>query len=186
MRTRLIRLVTLSVLVLSTIACNLVSSATPTPEKPSGVPTEVATLPPIAPSTINPTATTPTATTTPTTATPTATASITATPTLTATLEIPTATTPPRSTGPLIFSVSIVKCQIDPARDGGVILTIRIDAQGGNGVYTYYREDQQVSRTFERPATKGTAVIDAYRVTSSDGQTAEGKIRFTGSQFGCP
>ncbi len=180
MRTRLIRLVTLSVLVLSTIACNLVSSATPNPEKPSGVPTEAATLPPIAPSTINPTATTPT------TATPTATASITATPTLTATLEIPTATMPPQSTGPLSFSVSIVKCQLDPARDGGVILTIRIDAQGGNGVYTYYREDQQVSRTFERPATKGTAVIDAYRVTSSDGQTAAGKIRFTGSQFGCP
>ena len=65
-------------------------------------------------------------------------------------------------------------------------MTIRIDATGGNGIYTYYRENIQVTQVSERPATKGTAVIDGYRVVSSDGQEAKKKIRFTGSQFGCP
>ena len=63
---------------------------------------------------------------------------------------------------------------------------MRFDAQGGNGVYTYYRENQQVQRTFERPATKGTAVIDSYRVESGDGQSVNRKVRFAGAQFGCP
>jgi hypothetical protein len=57
---------------------------------------------------------------------------------------------------------------------------------GGNGVYTYYRENQKVLRTFDRPATKGSAVIDAYRVDSGDGQSVQRKERFTGAQFGCP
>ena len=103
-----------------------------------------------------------------------------------ATLITPAATRIPVSTGPLGFAISIVGCRLDPTRDGGVILTLRFDATGGNGVYTYYREDQQVQRTFERPATKGTAVVDSYRVDSSDGQSTERKERFTGAQFGCP
>ena len=64
-------------------------------------------------------------------------------------------------------------------------MTIRIDATGGNGIYRYYRENIEVTQVSERPATKGTAVIDAYRVTSGDGQKVEKKIRFTGSEFGC-
>ncbi len=64
-------------------------------------------------------------------------------------------------------------------------MTIRIDATGGNGIYGYYRENIEVTQVSERPATKGTAVIDAYRVTSGDGQTVQKKIRFTGSEFGC-
>jgi hypothetical protein len=90
------------------------------------------------------------------------------------------------SAGPLDFTISIVGCRLDPAREGGVILTMRFDARGGNGVYTYYREDQTVPRTFERPATKGTAVIDSFRVDSGDGQRLEKKVRFTGAEFGCP
>jgi hypothetical protein len=99
---------------------------------------------------------------------------------------IPTATKIPVSSGPLDFAVSIVGCRLDPTRGGGVILTMRIDATGGNGIYTYFRENEKVQRTFERPATKGTAVIDAFRVESGDGQKVERKERFTGSQFGCP
>jgi hypothetical protein len=98
----------------------------------------------------------------------------------------PTATRLPVSTGPLDFTVSIVGCRLDPSREGGVILTLRFDAKGGNGVYAYYRENQRVQRTFERPATKGTAVIDSFRVESGDGQRVEKKERFTTSQFGCP
>jgi hypothetical protein len=61
---------------------------------------------------------------------------------------------------------------------------MRFDATGGNGVYTYYREHQQVQRTFERPATMGSAVIDSYGVESG-GQSVSRKERFTGAQFGC-
>jgi hypothetical protein len=86
----------------------------------------------------------------------------------------------------LNFAINIVGCRLDPSREGGVILTLRFDASGGNGVYTYYRENERVERTFERPATKGTAVIDSYRVESGDGQKVQRKERFTGSQFGCP
>jgi hypothetical protein len=120
----------------------------------------------------------------PPTVTPTVQASTTPTPT--ATLAEPTATKRPVSTGPLDFTIGIVGCRLDPSREGGVILTMRFDATGGNGVYAYFRENQQVARTFERPATKGTAVIDSYRVESGDGQKVERKERFTGAQFGCP
>lgn len=120
----------------------------------------------------------------PPTLTPTIQAS--ATPTPTATLAAPTATQQPVSTGPLDFTINIVGCQLDPTRGGGVILTLRFDAIGGNGVYTYFRENEKVQRTFERPATKGSAVIDAFRVESGDGQKVERKERFTGAQFGCP
>jgi hypothetical protein len=136
-------------------------------------------MPPLAPGTVI-------ATRIPPTTEATATAPATNTPTPTDTPAAPTATVPPKSSGPLSFEVSIAGCQIDPSREGGVILSIRIDATGGNGVYTYYDEGQQVQRTFDRPATKGSAVIDAFRVTSGDGQTAQQKLRFTGDQFGCP
>ncbi len=164
------------------LACSLGGAATPAPpggEQPIGATASpAATLPPIAPGTeLISTRQSPTAT-------PTIEAS--ATPTLTATLATPTATKPPVSTGPLDFAINIVGCRLDPAREGGVILTMRFDATGGNGVYTYYREDQKVSRTFERPATKGTAVIDSYHVDSGDGQSVDRKVRFTGAQFGCP
>ncbi len=158
------------------LACSLASTVTPAPGNTTAIPS--ATLPPLAPGT----ETSPTQQ--PPTLTPVIRASVTPTPAVT--LTEPTATQPSSSTGPLSFAISIAGCRLDPARDGGVILTMRFDATGGNGVYTYYRENQQVPRTFERPATKGSAVIDAYRVTSGDGQSIERKERFTGAQFGCP
>ncbi len=178
MRSRFMPLGVLILLALSTLACTLASGASST-ARPTAHPGEAATLPPIAPGTIIPTRARPTAFAT-------ATVAATNTPIPTVTPAAPTATTPPKSTGPLGFSVTIEKCRLDPSREGGVILTLRIDAYGGNGVYTYYHEGQQVQRIFDRPATKGTAVIDAYRVISGDGQVVENKIRFTGSQFGCP
>jgi hypothetical protein len=175
-------LVCLMMLSILLLACSLAGAATPAPSggaQPIGATASPeATLPPIAPGTeVIPTRQPPTFT-------PTIEAS--ATPTPTATLAEPTATRPPVSTGPLDFTISIVGCRPDPSREGGVILTLRFDAKGGNGVYAYYRENQRVQRTFERPATKGTAVIDSYRVDSGDGQRVAKKERFTGSQFGCP
>ena len=175
----LICLMTLSIVLL---ACSLGGAATPVPssgDQPIGATASPkATLPPIVPGTeLIPTRQPPTLT-------PTIAAS--ATPTPTATSILPTATRVPVSTGPLAFTINIIGCRLDPTRDGGVILTMRFDATGGNGVYTYYREGETVSRTFDRPATKGTAVIDAFRVDSGDGQSLQRKERFTSAQFGCP
>ena len=182
MKPRWLMLVCLMMLSIILLACSLASSATSAPSggaQPIGITTSPeATLPPIAPGTKS------IPTRQPQTLTPVVQAS--ATPTPTATLTEPTATRPPVSAGPLDFTIGIVGCRLDPSREGGVILTLRFDAQGGNGVYTYYRENQRVQRTFERPATKGTAVIDSYRVDSGDGQRVERKERFTGRQFGCP
>ncbi len=183
MKPRWLMLICLLLLSITLLACSLASSAAPAPssgEQPIGATASPgATLPPIAPGTEL------ISTRQPPTATPTIEASATPTPTATVTIT-PTATTPPVSTGPLDFAINIVGCRPDPTREGGVILTMRFDATGGNGMYTYYREDQKVSRTFERPATKGTAVIDSYRVDSGDGQSVDRKVRFTGAQFGCP
>jgi hypothetical protein len=162
------------------LACTLASSATPS-QGTVPTPTDAslkATLPPLAPGTLIPTRIPPTPTLG-VTATPTA------APTISATLT-PTVTPLPVSTGPLDFTVSLIGCRPDATREGGVILKMRFDAMGGNGVYTYYRENQRTTRTFERLATKGTAVIDSYRIESGDGQSAEKKQRFPGSQFGCP
>jgi hypothetical protein len=162
------------------LACTLASSATPSggtvPTLP-GASTE-ATLPPLAPGTLIPTRIPPTPTLE-ITLTPSA------TPTPTATF-IPSDTPRPVSRGPLDFTINLIGCRPDATREGGVILKMRFDASGGNGVYTYYHENQRTARTFERPATKGTAVIDSFRVESGDGQRVEKKERFPGSQFGCP
>jgi hypothetical protein len=182
MKPRWMMLVCLLMVSLLLLACSLAGSAAPAAsggEQPIGATASPeATLPPIVPGTEA------VSTRQPPTLTPALQAS--PTPTATASLATPAATRPPASAGPLDFTISIAGCQIDPSREGGVILKMRFDAQGGNGVYTYYRENQQVQRAFERPATKGTAVIDAYRVESGDGQSVSRKVRFAGAQFGCP
>lgn len=182
MKPRWLMSICLLVLSIALLACSLAGSATPAPSggaQPIGsTAIPEATLPPLVPGTVV------VATRQPPTVNPTLPAS--ATPSPTATSLVPTATSKPVSSGPLDFTTSIVGCRLDPSREGGVILTLRIDATGGSGVYTYYRENQRVERTHERPATKGTAVIDAYRVESGDGQRVERKERFPGKQFGCP
>lgn len=178
MRPRVVA-VSLSLLLVMLLACTLAGApaapqnTTPNPPAASTEPT----LPPLAPGTAAPTDIPPTPTLA-ATITPSATATLTATATSTITPR-------PISTGPLDFTVSVIGCRPDPEREGGVILKMRFDATGGNGVYTYYRENHRTTSTFERPATKGTAIIDAYRVESGDGQSIDKKERFTGAQFGC-
>ncbi len=187
----------LGLLAASMLACSLAGSSPPTPLPPAVVPpTDTATPPPIAPATQSvptfptqpvigvatpglPVSTTGTLTATiPTTATGTLTATVTAT--------LPPPTARPVSTGPLDFQVYLVGCRRDDSREGGVILTFKVEATGGNGVYTYVREGQTVPQISDRPATKGNAVVDAWRVTSGDGQTLEKKFQFQGSEFHCP
>jgi hypothetical protein len=114
------------------------------------------------------------------------TATITATITTTIKATRPAPTVSPVSTGPLDFQVSLVGCRRDDSREGGIILTFKVDAVGGNGIYTYIREGQSVAQISERPATKGSGVIDAWRVRSGDGQEVQRKYRFAGSELNCP
>lgn len=168
-----------------TLACSLASGPSAvTPAASTEAPT--ATIPPIAPTR---TAVTPTADGIIAVPTRTITASGTLTVTLTPTATVASTsapTVPPRPTGPLDFQVRLIGCRLDPGRQGGVVLTFQVDATGGNGIYTYIREGQIVPKVSERPATKGSAVVDAWRVRSGDGQEIERKFWFPGSEFGCP
>lgn len=173
-----------ALLMLASLACSLASNPAPAgapASTPIGSPAPTSSLPPIVPGTAGPRPTATTSVITVQTPTPFPTITATITPT-----SVVLPTQPPVSTGPLDFNVVIVGCRRDATREGGVILTLRVDATGGNGRYTYIREGVSVPQISDRPATKGTAVIDAWRVTSGDGQFLEKKIRFTGDQFGCP
>lgn len=180
---------------LTMLACALGSSATPPPPTSDTQAVPTSTIPPIAPTSSQPTniptpqinVASPTPVTS--TATLTATATITASETITPTDVTPTVTRPappPPSSGPLDFSASLAGCRLDSSRAGGIFLTFKIAATGGNGVYRYYDEGKEVTAVYDRPATKGTAVIISYRVTSSDGQSKETKFFFKASDFHCP
>ena len=95
-------------------------------------------------------------------------------------------TTTPVSTGLLDFNVRLISCREDPDRHNGLILTFQIDATGGSGQYTYTREGQALpGPVSERPASRGGTIVDAYQVTSSDGQTLEKKFFFPAKSFPC-
>ena len=179
------------------LACSLSNNSQQAPSSATAVPpAAVPTTPPIAPATRSvPTFPTQSIISVATpglsvtaTGTLTATLNPTSTATLTATIEATVAapTARPVSTGPLDFQVFLVGCRRDDSRDGGVFLTFKVEATGGNGVYTYVREGQTVAQISERPATKGNAVIDAWIIRSGDGQEVQRKFRFTGSEFNCP
>ncbi len=184
-------IIILSIFVLTLMACSLgTSSASPTPNIPLASTPIEATLPPIAPTAAITSA--PIATDAPligvATATPvTGTDIITLTPTIEgtpngtaeATQTTLTSTVPPVSSGPLDFTVNVTGCRADPSREGGVILTIRFNPVGGNGVYRFYDDDVERPQVYDRPATKGSGVIAAFRVESGDGQkTNNVKIQF--------
>ncbi len=180
----------------SLLACSLASTNQPAPPQANTAvpPATAPTVPPIAPSKIPTFPTQPVISVMtpggPMTATGTLTATIspTATATITATAEatVPPPTVAPVSTGPLDFQVFLVGCRRDDSREGGVILTFKVEATGGNGVYTFIREGQTVPQISDRPATKGNGVIDAWIVRSGDGQEVQRKFQFRGRDFNCP
>ncbi len=139
------------------------TGATPTP-----MPVPVPTPPPTP---------TPEPTPTPPTPTPTPTPEPVPTP--------PTPTPPPTpSSGPLDFNVTITRVRNDPDRKGRVIVTFQIDATGGSGEYQYVCEGAALSgATRDRPSAKSGAIVETYRVTSSDGQTREKKFFFAARDF---
>jgi hypothetical protein len=92
--------------------------------------------------------------------------------------------TPPPSSGPLDFNVTIVRVRKDPDRKGQVIVTFQIEATGGSGEYQYSCEGVALSGAIrDRPSATSGAIIETYRVTSSDGQTAEKRFFFHSRDF---
>ena len=182
---------------LTLIACSLGSgSSAPTPIVPAVVTIIPATLPPLAPTNAsNAAPTTSAIVMTPApligvaTATPvTGTDIITLTPTLEGTPGVPSEATAestatqspaPVSTGLLEFTVDVAGCRTDPTRVGGVILTMRFNPVGGNGIYRYFDDDVEKTQIYDRLATRGSGVIAAFRVESGDGQkTPNTKLQF--------
>jgi hypothetical protein len=98
---------------------------------------------------------------------------------------VPTPTpTPVIDSGPLDFNVTITRVRKDPDRKGRVIVTFQIEATGGNGAYQYVCEGSALSGSLrDRPATSTGAIVETYKVTSSDGQTVEKKFFFAAKDF---
>jgi hypothetical protein len=163
-------------LVLSCLALVLGACSAPT-STPTSAPPAVDT--PSATSTRAPVVE-PTATPIPPTAAPTETATAT-----------PTATTRPRptptSSGPLDFQVYIAGCKSVPTpQKNNLLITISIEATGGNGVYRYIHAgvaeaDKFVDITWER----GTRLIGEVTVTSGDGQSITKEYDFATGDLVC-
>jgi hypothetical protein len=72
----------------------------------------------------------------------------------------------------------------DPDRPGQVIVTFQIEATGGSGEYQYLCEGAALSGpTRDRSSARSGAIVESYKVTSSDGQTVEQKFFFAARDF---
>lgn len=96
----------------------------------------------------------------------------------------PPTPTPTPSSGPLDFKVTIARVRKDPDRPGQVIVTFQIEATGGSGEYQYLCEGMALSGSLrDRQSAKSGAIVETYKVTSSDGQTVEKKFFFHSRDF---
>ena len=92
--------------------------------------------------------------------------------------------TPTPSSGPLDFNVTIARVRKDPDRPGQVIVTFQIEATGGSGEYQYSCEGAALTNaTRDRQSGRSGAIVETYKVTSSDGQTVEKKFFFHSRDF---
>ncbi len=91
---------------------------------------------------------------------------------------------PAPSSGPLNLNVRITRVRADPDRPGQVIVTFQIDATGGSGEYQYFCDGVAlVGATRDRPSGRSGAIVEAYKVTCSDGQSVERKFFFATRDF---
>jgi hypothetical protein len=91
--------------------------------------------------------------------------------------------TPP-SRGPLDVNVTIARVRKDPDRPNQVIVTFQIEAAGGSGEYQYFCEGAALSGPArDRSCGRSGAVVESYKVASSDGQTVEKKFYFAARDF---
>jgi polar amino acid transport system substrate-binding protein len=96
------------------------------------------------------------------------------------TVEIKPATT-------LDFDVKLIGCRNNPTPDrpGGVILTLQFQPRGGTEPYRFFDMDEgiEVTQTFERAGSFGSATVVAFGVLSADGQGREKRVHFAPSSF---
>ena len=72
----------------------------------------------------------------------------------------------------------------DPDRLGQIIVTFQIDATGGSGEYQYFCDGVALAgATRDRPSGRSGVIVEAYKVTSSDGQSVERKFFFAARDF---
>jgi hypothetical protein len=72
----------------------------------------------------------------------------------------------------------------DPDRPGQIVVSFLIDATGGSGEYQYSCEGVALSGSLrDRPSGSSGAIVESYKVTSSDGQTVEKKFFFSSRDF---
>ena len=91
---------------------------------------------------------------------------------------------PASSSVPLNFNVRITRVRTDPDRPGQIIVTFQIDATGGSGKYQYFCEGVALAGAMrDRPSSRSGAIVEAYKVTSSDGQSVERKFFFAARDF---
>ena len=97
---------------------------------------------------------------------------------------LPTPPTPQPGSTPLDVNVTISRVRQDPDRPKQIIVTFQIEATGGSGEYQYSCEGVALSGPArDRQSTRSGAIVESYKVTSSDGQTAEKKFFFAARDF---
>jgi hypothetical protein len=135
------------------------TAAPPTAAPPTVAPTEAPTQAPQATTEV-PTAVPPTVAPT---ETPTSEPSATARPRATAT-----------SAGPLDFQTYVAGCRRAPTADkpDNVVITISVEATGGNGVYRYFHQGaEEPDKFIDVEWGENTRLIGEVTVTSGDGQS---------------
>ena len=91
--------------------------------------------------------------------------------------------TPP-SSEPLELNVTVARVRKDPDRPNQLIVTFQIEVSGGNGEYQYFCEGAALSGPLrDRPSGRSGAIVESYKVTSSDGQTVEKRFFFASRDF---
>ncbi len=110
-----------------------------------------------------------------------------ATPTATPTLVVRSRPTP-TSSGPLDFQVYYASCRNAPTAEkpANLLITISVEATGGNGVYRYFHRDvEEPDKFIDVNWERGTRLIGRVTVTSGDGQTRDKEYDFATTDLVC-
>jgi hypothetical protein len=82
------------------------------------------------------------------------------------------------------LNVTVARVRKDPDRPNQLIVTFQIEVSGGSGEYQYFCEGAALSGPLrDRPSGRSGAIVESYKVTSSDGQTVEKKFFFASRDF---
>ena len=83
--------------------------------------------------------------------------------------------------------MSVTRVRKDPDQPGQLIVTFQIDATGGSGEYEYAAEGVTMTGHLrDRPSASSGAIVETYKVSSSDGQTVVKKFFFRVRDFPKP